>query len=226
LAEAGGSMDGPDFAALRRTMVDCQIRPADVTDYRVLAAMMWAPREMFLPSRLRPVAYADRDFALPEGEVVLAPRTLAKMLQVAGVRSDDIVLDIGCAGGYSAAVVSRLAEAVVALERDSRRVDRATAQLAAAGVVNCAVLEGDLVVGDPAHGPYDVILVQGGVERMPNALCRQLKENGRLVAIRVCGPGGECRVVQRCGEAFAERGVFDAVAPRLQAFARRAEFAF
>ncbi len=219
-------MNDTDYGALRRTMVDCQVRPADVTDYGIIEALLWAPRERFLPERLRPFAYADRDFRLPGGQVLLAPRTFAKMLQVARIGPADMVLDLGCAYGYSAAVVSRLAEAVVALETDADMSDEATATLVELGVENCAVLPAPLARGVPEHGPFDVILVEGGIERLPSALLTQLKDGGRLVAVHVGDTGGECRVRARSGDAYAEIGAFDAVAPVLTGFEARKEFVF
>ncbi len=219
-------MNETDCAALRRTMVDCQIRPADVTDYGIIEALLWAPRERFLPERLRPFAYADRDFRLPGGQVLLAPRTFAKMLQVARVGPSDMVLDLGCAYGYSAAVLSRLAEAVVALEPDAAVADEATAILADLGVENCAVLSAPLAEGVPEHGPFDVILVEGGVGRLPGALLTQLKDGGRLVAVHVGEIDGECRVRTRSGDAYGHVSGFDAVAPVLSGFEARKEFVF
>ena len=160
-------MNDIGYGALRRRMVDCQVRPADVTDYGIIDALLWAPRERFLPERLCPLAYADRDFDLPGGQVLLAPRTFAKMLQVAGIGATDMVLDIGCGYGYSAAVLSRLAEAVVALVPDAATADEATATLLELGVENCAVLSAPLAAGVPEHGPFDVILVEGASSAFP-----------------------------------------------------------
>ena len=207
-----------DSAVLRRRMVDCQVRPADVTDYGIIEAMLRVPRERFLPGDLRRFAYADRDFRLPGGQVLLAPRTFAKMLQVAGIGADDMVLDVGTAHGYSAAVLSHLAEAVVALEEDPAVVEEATASLADFGVENCVVLQAPLVAGVPEHGPYDAILVQGGVEWLPDSYWQQLKDGGRLVAIHTGEAGGECRLQIRSGEACSRVSAFDATAPILAGF--------
>ncbi len=219
-------MNETDYARLRRRMVDCQVRPADVTDYRVLDAMLWAPRERFLPRRLHRLAYAERDVRLPGGQVVLAPRTLARMLQAAEIGSGDMVLDLGCGYGYSAALLSRLAEAVVAIETDPAIAEEATATLADLGVENCAVLSAPLTDGVPKQGPFDAILIEGGVERVPDALSDQLKDGGRLVFVRVAGTGGECLVRTRFGDAFSEVGAFDATAPLLAGFESKREFVF
>ena len=207
-------------------MVDCQIRPSDVTDHRITAALEEVPRERFLPESRRHAAYFDGDIVLEGGEVVLAPRVFAKMLQVVRVAPEDVVLDIGCALGYSSAVLSRLASTVVALESDPAVVDRATEALAAAGVENCAVLAEPLSGGDAANGPYDVIFVNGGAEHLPPTLPEQLKEGGRLVIVMLSGAGGECQRITRTGNAFGRARCFDATAPLLPGFERMAEFTF
>ena len=215
-----------NFAQARRTMVDCQIRPADVTDHRIIEAFLAVPRERCVPEERRDLAYADEDAVYPEGQVVLAPRTFAKMLQAASIHRDEIVLDIGCASGYSAAVLSRLADAVVALESSSVLAEQATETLADIGVENCAVLTHTLPNGAPEHQPYDVILVNGGIETLPNGLRAQLKEGGRLVILRVQAGHGECRVITRFGNAYGEVSAFDATAPVLPGFRAEPKFLF
>ena len=215
-----------DYGQARRTMVDTQVRPSDVTDYAVIDAMLWAPREMFVPEQRRALAYADENLRLPTGQVILSPRTFAKMLQVACIRRDDMVLDVGCALGYSSAVASRLAGAVIALESDPEMTRAATDGLAELGVENCAVLSASLAEGDPRHAPYDVILVNGGIQTTPERLRRQLKDGGRLVVVRVTGVGGACTVTSRIGEAFGEQSMFDASAPVLKEFTAAEEFEF
>lgn len=215
-----------DFAQARRNMVDCQIRPADVTDHLVMDALAAVHRERFLPEPSQHSAYSDGDLVLDGGAVVLAPRTFAKMLQAAGIGPDDVVLDIGCALGYSAAVLARLAGIVVALESDPTMVERATVALADAGVENCAVLERPLPAGDAEHGPYDVIFIEGGIECLPPALPRQLRDGGRLLAVMRESAGGECRRILRAAEAFSEISLFDATAPLCPGFGVQPGFTF
>ncbi len=213
-------------AKARQTMVDGQVRTSDVTSYSVIDAMLWAPRERFMPESRAAFAYADAHAVFPGGQVALSPRVQAKMLQAARVRPDHVVLDVGCAAGLSAALLSRLAGAVVALESDPQLAERATSTLIDAGVENCAVLCGSLADGDPDHQPYDAILVNGGIERLPEALPRQLRDGGRLVAVMLDGARGECRVMTRSGDAFGSMPVFDATAPLLPGFEAERAFVF
>lgn len=215
-----------DFEDARLRMVDGQVRTADVTSYGVIDAMLWAPRERFMPDERTALAYADAHAVFPDGQVVLSPRVQAKMLQEARVRPDQVVLDVGCAAGLSAALLSCLAGTVVALEADPDLAERATSALAAVGVENCAVLCRSLVEGDPDHQPYDAILINGGIERLPNTLSRQLRDGGRLVMVMMNGVRGECQVVTRSGDVYGSRSAFDATAPLLPGFEAEREFAF
>ena len=215
-----------DFAAARRAMVDCQVRPADVTRYAIIEAMLWAPRERFVPKSRRDVAYAEAEIPLGQGRMLLAPRTFAKMLEAARIGQSDLVLDLAPATGYSTAVIARMAEAVVAIEPEESFRSAAQATLDALEVMNAAVTGGKPAEGDPAHGPYDVIFVNGGVEQVPAALTDQLKDGGRLVAIFMEGAAGRCKVLTRAGGALSERAVFDATAPVFEGFTRTRAFEF
>jgi protein-L-isoaspartate(D-aspartate) O-methyltransferase len=207
-----------DFESARRAMVDSQVRPSDVTRLPIIEAMLWAPRERFTPRALRPVAYADAQIPLGPRRVVLDPRSFAKMLDAAAVTAGDLVLDVGAGFGYSAAVLSRIAAAVVALEESPEAAAAAPDLLAALSVDNVIVERGALAEGAPASGPYDVIFIEGGVERIPDALTAQLKDGGRIVAIQMTGPIGRCMVWTRAGQALSARAVFDATAPVLPGF--------
>ena len=215
-----------DFPALRQAMVDCQVRPSDVTRYAIIDAMLWAPREQFVPKSRREIAYSETEIALGDGRVVLAPRTFAKMLEAVAPGSDDLVLDLAPGAGYSTAVLSRLSAAVVAIEPDEALVAQTSDALVANEVDNAVVAVGDPAEGDPAHGPYDVIFIGGGVETLPEALTTQLKDGGRLVAIFMEGSIGQCRVMVRAGDNLATRYAFDATAPVLPGFTAEDVFAF
>lgn len=216
----------PDFAAARRAMVDNQVRPADVTSYAIIDAMLWAPRERFVPKSRRDIAYAGAEIAIAPGRVLLEPRTFAKMLEAAAIDARDLVLELAPGTGYSTAVIARLAEAVVAIEPDAELARQAQALLVELEVDNAVVTPGDPAAGDPAHGPYDVIFVNGAVEHVPEALLDQLKQGGRLVALFREGTVGKCRVLTRAGQGLSRRYVFDADAPVLPGFERPVEFAF
>lgn len=215
-----------DFTAAREAMVDCQVRPSDVTRYGIIEAMLWCPRERFVPRPKQPVAYAGVEIEIAPGRTMMEPRVFAKMLEAAAVMPDDLVLDVAPGTGYSTAVLARLAEAVVAVEPDADLAAKAQALMAELEVDNAAVEQGDPAAGDPAHGPYDVIFVNGAVERMPEALTGQLRDGGRLVALFADGPVGQCRVIARSGRGLSERVMFDATAPVIEGFEAPAAFTF
>ncbi len=215
-----------DFTTARQAMVDCQVRPSDVTRYAIIEAMLWAPRELFVAKAKRDVAYAGAEIELAPGRVLLEPRTFAKMLETAAIGPNDLVLDLAPGTGYSTAVIARMAEAVVAIEPDADLADGAQTLLANIEADNAVVSQGDPAAGDVAHGPYDVIIINGAVETLSDALCAQLKEGGRLVALFQDRGIGQCCVLTRAGAGVSRRYVFDADAPLLAGFERTAEFAF
>jgi protein-L-isoaspartate(D-aspartate) O-methyltransferase len=215
-----------DFAAARRAMVDCQVRPSDVTRYAIIEAMSWAPRELFVAKARRDVAYAGAEIELAPGRVMLEPRTFAKLLEAAAIGSDDLVLDLAPGTGYSTAVIARMAEAVIAIEGSAELAARAQELLTGLEIDNAVVSQGNPAVGDASHGPFDVIFINGAVEDIPDALTDQLKQGGRLVALFRRGGVGQGSVLTRAGAGVSRRYVFDADAPLLDGFARRVEFAF
>lgn len=152
-----------DFAKSRVAMVDRQVRPSDVTSYPIIEAMLKIPRERYAPAALRAVAYADAPLALGPGREMLDPRTFAKMLDGADIGPDDLVLDLAPGYGYSTAVIARMAAAVIAIEPSSEMAAAATEILNAEEVDNAIVSEGEPAAGDPAHGPYDAIFINGAV---------------------------------------------------------------
>ena len=213
-----------DFAARRVMMVDNQIRPSDVTKYPVIAAMLAVPREAYVPADRREAAYVGENLPIGPGRVMLEPRTLAKMLDALNIQGNELVLDVGCGLGYSAAVIARMAEAVVAVEEAPMAVD-AQAALGAERVDNVAVVAAALTEGSPRHAPYDVIAVQGGVEVLPAALADQLKPGGRIGALFMQGALGVVRIGTKTADGILWRDAFNAAAPVLPGFAARREFA-
>lgn len=183
----------PDFAARRTTMVDTQIRPSDVTKYPIIEAMLEVERERFVPEGQIEAAYSEDPISLPANREMLEPRTLAKMLDLLDIRDDELVLVIGCGTGYSSAVISRLAQAVVAVEEDEEMATEAETRLADAGVDNTAVHVGPLAQGAREHGPYDVIIIEGAVEHLPTEIADQLKEGGRICCLFLDRASGSVR---------------------------------
>lgn len=214
-----------DFAARRTMMVDTQVRPNDVTKFPVIEAMLAVPMEDFVPPSRRAVAYSGENLDLGGGRVLLEPRTLGKMIDMLDLQPDDLVLDLGCGYGYSSAVLARLVQAVVALESDADMAAEAERRLGEGGVFNVAVLKGPLVQGAPEQGPYDAILIGGGVEDVPQAILDQLKDGGRIAALFLEGVLGIVRIGHRINGRVNWRYAFNAQAPLLAGFARERGFA-
>ncbi|MEA2876436.1 MAG: protein-L-isoaspartate(D-aspartate) O-methyltransferase [Hyphomicrobiales bacterium] len=213
-----------DYAQARRTMVDCQVRPSDVTDLRIIAALLDVPREQFVPPSRRAIAYLDLDLAVADGSprALLKPMVFAKLLQAAEIHESDRVLDVGCTTGYSAAVLAKLAANVVALEEDP-----ALARIAAENLgARVAVAGGPLNAGWQADAPYDAILLEGASEVRPDRLLAQLKEGGRLVAVIGSAPLGKATLFRKDSGQITALALFDAAAPLLPGFAKTPAFVF
>lgn len=227
--------DVTDFGTQRLNMVESQVRPSDVTDRHLMAAMQGLPRERFMPDWSRPLAYVDGDAPVARTErgspsrYLLAPRTLAKLVQAAAIGSSDSVLDIGCASGYSTALVAQMAARVVGLEVDATLAGIARDALAEAKISNAQIEVGPLAQGWVSKAPYDVLILNGAVPAVPATLLAQLREGGRLVAV-VTGERssrmGSAMLLTKRGEAIARRILFDAGAPYLPGFEVDAGFAF
>lgn len=205
-------------------MVDTQVRPSDVTKFPIIEAMLTIPREAFVPDGSIEAAYVGENLALGPGRVVLDPRTFAKMLDALDIQPRELVLDVGCGLGYSAAVLARLADAVVAVEEDETLAAQAQRALSEQGLDNAAVIAGPLAVGAPKHGPYDAIMIEGAVEEVPEALLAQLAEGGRIAAIFAEGRLGTVRTGLKRGGGVTWRFAFNAAAPVLPGFARTRSF--
>ncbi|KIN60315.1 Protein-L-isoaspartate O-methyltransferase [Sulfitobacter noctilucae] len=213
-----------DYTARRTMMVDTQVRPADVTKFNIIDAMLTVAREEFVPAAQREAAYMGENLDLGQGRVVLEPRTLAKMLDALAVSRSELVLDVGCAMGYSAAVIAHMAEAVVALEQDEAMAAEAQEAFVATGADNAVMHVGPLADGAPSHGPYDVIVIEGGVSTVPEALLDQLKDGGRIAALFMDGELGEVRIGYKRGDTISWRMAFNASAPVLDGFKREKAF--
>ncbi len=201
-----------DFTTARRHMVDSQVRPNDVTDLRIQAALETVPRESFLPSELRAQAYVERELEYAPGRRLLTVRDFAKLVAAVEPEPDDLVLNAVCGSGYSTAILARLTEMVVALESDERLCAKAQETLDKVGCSNAAVIVGEPRRGAADQGPYDIVFIDGVIEREPEELMRQLKDGGRLGAILRRDGVSRGVVYRRSGDAFGCTEVFDAAA--------------
>jgi protein-L-isoaspartate(D-aspartate) O-methyltransferase len=204
-------------ALQRKNMVESQIRPSDVTDRRITAAMASVAREPFLPPKLADLAYSDESLTIAPGREVLPPRVLAKLIQLAEIDAGDRVLVISEAG-YAAALVAQFVAKVISLLPDEESAATARQALSKAGLENVTVAVGAAASGWPDGAPYDVIIVEGGVEQVPDALKAQMQDGGRLVAIATDGGIGRAVEFHKRGGVLARREGFQAAAPTLAGF--------
>lgn len=215
-----------DFAAARTAMVDCQVRPSDVTRYPIIAAMLDIAREKYVPNTATTIAYIDENIDLGAGRTMLAPRTLAKMLDAVQPDGSELVLHIGAGLGYGSALLSRLTQAVIAVEENAEFAAAAAAQLSADGEDTVIIEEGSLAAGSAVHGPYDLIFIEGAVEEIPTALTEQLSEHGKIIMLRTEGPLCFAEIGVRGANGFSTRRLFDANAPVLPGFEAKRVFTF
>jgi protein-L-isoaspartate(D-aspartate) O-methyltransferase len=216
------------FSTARQKMVDGQVRPSDVTDIRIIDAMLAVPREAFVPENKRALAYLDLDLDVSEAGSVkrflIQPAVLAKMLQAAEIKPTDRVLVVGCASGYAAAVIAQFAGQVTATESDPALAAKARDILSQNGCV--AVRTGAAAEGDAANAPFDVIVVCGATEIVPEQLYRQLRDGGRLVGVFAMSQPQRATIVTRSHGDFGNRALFDAAAPVLSGLERLPAFVF
>jgi protein-L-isoaspartate(D-aspartate) O-methyltransferase len=219
-----------DFSTARQKMVDGQVRPSDVTDLRIIDAMLAVPREDFVPASQRAMAYLDIDLDIgaPGGSkrFLIKPVVLARMLQAADVRATDNVLVVGCATGYSAAVVAKIAGKVTATEADPALVAKAADGLARLGSSNVVFKAAMAADGYAGNGPYDVIVLVGATEIVPTDLYRQLAPGGRLVGVFAMTQPQRAMIVTHSHDDFGNRALFDAAVPVLPGLERLPAFVF
>jgi len=215
-----------DYAAARRNMVESQLRPNKVTDPAVLDALATTPRELFVAEGMRGVAYADDDVPVGLGRFMMEPMFLGRLLQLASIGPGDAALVVGAATGFTPAVVARLAGRTIAVESDAQLAKRARETLAALGIGNVAIVEGNLADGAPRQAPYDVIAFDGSVDDIPATIVDQLAEGGRLVAVVRQDRIGRAVLLTRDRGVVARLTAFDASVPPLPGFERAAVFSF
>ena len=214
-----------DYKTRRKIMVDTQIRPSDVTKFPIIDAFLSVPREKFVPDGKREAAYIGENFQIGPSRIILEPRTLAKLLDALDIHNDELVLDVGSGLGYSSAVISLIAQVVIAVEDDSSLASEAAEILSEIGMDNVVVQVAKLEDGAPEHGPYDVIILQGGVEEIPTSILKQLKNGGRIGAIFVEEGLGTVKIGFKLHDKITWRYSFNAAAPILPGFFKQKDFA-
>jgi protein-L-isoaspartate(D-aspartate) O-methyltransferase len=218
------------FATARQKMVDGQVRTNDVTDHRLLDAMLAVPRESFVPNDRQALAYLDLDLDVSEAgsakRFLITPRLTAKLLQAAEIKPTDHVLVVGCATGYVAALVAKLAASVTATESEPAMAGRAKDLVSTLSLANVVVQVAASAQGDPADDRYDVIVLNGATEVPLDGLCRQLKDGGRLVGVFATTKPARAVIITHTHNDFGTRALFDATAPVLPGLERLPEFVF
>ena len=216
-----------DFDAARQNMVDCQLRTNKIVDETLIRQFETVPRELFVEETLQSIAYIDESVSLKDGRHLMEPMVLARILQDLTINPNEMVLDVGCGTGYSSAILSGVSNTVIALESDHELATRANELLTELAADNAIVVEGPLEEGYTTQGPYDVILVSGAVEILPQTLLDQLANGGRLATVMddIKGIGKAMLFVKRDGN-VSQRVLFDASVPRLPGFKTKMGFVF
>jgi len=217
-------MSAADFLLARNLMVDGQLRPSKVTDRRILDAMRSLPRETYAPPTIAPLAYIDQDLPLGGGRVMLKPLVLARLLQLAAPRSGETALIVGCGTGYGAAVLAACGIQVTALEENESLIDQARRVNTDQGI---SFVQGSLADGYEASAPYDLVVIEGGVPAIPDAIGRQVAVSGRLVTIIVAhGTAGTAVIAEPSTGGLRAQPAFDASASLLPGLAPTSGFTF
>ncbi|MES2029933.1 MAG: protein-L-isoaspartate O-methyltransferase [Pseudomonadota bacterium] len=215
-----------DFSTARQKMVDGQVRPSDVTDLRIIDAMLAVPREEFVPASQRAMAYLDLDLEVAPNRFLIKPVVLARMLQASDVKATDKVLVVGCPTGYSAAVIAQFAGKVTATEGDAALAAKASEDMARLGYSNITLAAGMPADGHAANAPYDLIVLAGATEVLPTGLYKQLAPGGQLVGVFALTKPARAMIVTHSHDDFGSRPLFDATAPVLPGLEKLPEFVF
>ncbi len=214
------------LATARQHMIDSQLRPNEVNDEQIIEAITSVNREKFIPKALSGVAYNDDNIPVSKTRSIMGPMVFARLIDAAKIKADDLVLDIGCATGYSSAVLANLAEAVVALEEDTELADNAINILASEECDNVAVVKGALVDGLADQGPYDLIFINGMIDYIPDTIIDQIADGGRLICVLNDNGIGKATYVISENGVMGKRTLFDATIPALHAFDVKKSFSF
>ncbi|MBL4601107.1 MAG: protein-L-isoaspartate O-methyltransferase [Emcibacteraceae bacterium] len=213
-------------AAARKHMIDGHLLPNNVTDQNVIDAIEAVNREAFLPDNRKGVAYIDKSIKVADGRYLLEPLAFAKLLSAAEINENELVLDIAPATGYSSAVLSKMVEAVVAIEQDEALAEQAINTLAEQGCDNVALVSAPHTEGLAKQGPYDLIFIGGLIDEVPTALLEQLNDGGRILCVLNRDGFGRGALVTYKDKIKGVRTLFDIVAPKLDGFEKQKGFQF
>lgn len=226
-----------NFDTLRMNMVNSQLLPNAITSKELLEAFRELKRENFVPESQQGLAYIDRDLSIDaatsngEKRFILDPMVQAKLVQAANIKPTDIVMDVACATGYSTALIAKLANMVVGIEADEKIAALATSYIEQQEIDNAVIIHDPLADGYKKEAPYDVIVINGLVEEVPQELFDQLADDGRLIVVQVSdkssisAPLGHAFLYHKTHQAIAKRMVFDASPTKLNDFNKAPEFA-
>ena len=217
-----------DFATLRKSMVDNQLRTNEVFDHQILGAMLQLPRERFVAPSFKSMAYSDHAAPLPgtDDRKMMPPVAAARLVQLADGHSGDVALVVGCGTGYTSALLAQLVDSVVALDEDESLVGFAADILSNLHIENVATVQGSLESGLSAEGPYDIILIEGAVDYVPAELMDQMRDGGKLIAVEGSGLSAPANLYRKSGGEVSCTPAFNLSIPRLPGFTRKAEFVF
>lgn len=219
-----------EFTQARENMVDCQVRTNDVTNHAVLTALLSTPRERFVPPSLQAFSYIDEDISLDEigenGRFLMEPGPFSKLLQLADISPGDIVLDVGCGSGYSTAVLAKLCNSVVAIEKCGELSEFASRALADLEIYNAVVICDPLTDGYTKEAPYDVVFVGGAIQKIPDEIFDQIREGGKLVAVEGEGNAAVAKVFHKQNGSVTSHFAFNCAVKPLPGFESAPQFVF
>ena len=214
-------MDSEMSARARFNMVECQIKPGGVRDYRLTRQLLGVPREAFVGGQNREIAYADCSLDYARGDVsrtILAPLAFARLAELADIEPGDVILNIAGGSGYAAAVMAGLASTVISLEDDEAMSEKASDNWRKLEIDNAVAVTGPLPEGQPKQGPFNIIFINGCVAEIPEDLLAQLDDGGRLVCVQNVEGSQKAIIYRRIGDSFARLIAFDLTVPVLDAF--------
>ena len=207
-------------------MIESQLQPNNLTDERIIAAIQKIGREKYVPAALKDAAYIDEDIPVAEGRYLMEPVSFARLVQAAELLETDIVLDIACATGYSSAILGSLCRTVVGVEENQELARQAEQNLITDKIANANIFVSTHASGYAEQAPYNVIFIQGAVEKVPQELFEQLSEAGRLLGIVRNGVVGHAHVYKKINNVITDRILFDVSVPMLPGFESKSKFIF